>query len=147
MYEKTRPVKGGSGEGLKPTGPRLNAVSEALHRTWRPHGPANHHLASLLAETGLLKHVDYGGYAATEAGKVWLSAHALPLTYADLPRSSVIHFRYYTKDDRPDLAKLARCNNINGPICPSGCLTSIEAKVTCKRCLRIMADKPVGTRL
>jgi hypothetical protein len=50
--------------------------------------------------------------------------------------SRAVHRRYH---DRPDLAVLAKCNNIDGrPICPPERLTSDDAKVTCKRCLRII---------
>lgn len=144
MDEKTVPVKGGPGERLKPTRPRLDAVRRALLKTWHPHGPAQHHLASRLTDAGLLQHVDYGGYIATKAGQTWLIFQSK--TYAEIPSLFPVHFRYCTKDDRPDLATLARCNNINGPICSSTHLTTVEAEVTCKRCLRIMAGKPVGSR-
>jgi len=49
--------------------------------------------------------------------------------------------------ERDDLRLLAVCNNINGPIAPSGLMTLDDSKVTCKRCLRIMAGKPVGARI
>lgn len=39
-------------------------------------------------------------------------------------------------------SRLAVCNNINGPITASGLVTADDQKVTCKRCLRIMAGRP-----
>jgi hypothetical protein len=42
-----------------------------------------------------------------------------------------------------DLRRLAVCNNINGPIAPSGLMTLDDSKVTCKRCLRIVAGAPI----
>lgn len=41
------------------------------------------------------------------------------------------HRRYSDLKDLPDLHALARCNNINGPICAEANLTSDPAKVTC----------------
>jgi hypothetical protein len=150
MDEKTELVKGGSGEGLKPTPARV----KALHRAqdwWTPHGASEHLLADRLRGAGLIVYEPISRrYSLSAAGRAWLKTHNVQETYLELANRTttvVKHFRYYTKDDRSDLATLARCNNINGPICPSGCLTSVEAEVTCKRCLRIMADKPVGTRL
>lgn len=54
---------------------------------------------------------------------------------------SVIHKSY---GERDHLRILAVCNNINGPIAPSGLMTLDDTKVTCKRCLRIMAGKPIA---
>jgi hypothetical protein len=45
--------------------------------------------------------------------------------------------------DRAALARLAVCNNINGSITASGLVSPDDSKVTCKRCLRIMAGRPV----
>jgi len=48
-----------------------------------------------------------------------------------------IHRRYYDDRKRPDLRGLARCNNLNGPICDEAHLTSDAREVTCGRCKRI----------
>lgn len=48
--------------------------------------------------------------------------------------------------DRNDLARLAVCNNINGPITASALISADDAKVTCKRCLRIMGGRPVTSK-
>ncbi len=55
-------------------------------------------------------------------------------------KENIMHFAYH---DREDLRHLARCNNINGPICPTGLVTTDRRKVTCKRCLRIMRGEPI----
>ncbi len=57
-----------------------------------------------------------------------------------------IHRRY--SDDprrKEDLGLLAVCNNIGAP--QGWQLTSTDIEVTCKRCRRIMLQKPVGTVL
>lgn len=56
-------------------------------------------------------------------------------------RQFPIHKSYGARDD---LRRLAVCNNINGPIAPSGLMTLHDDKVTCKRCLRIIAGKPIA---
>lgn len=51
--------------------------------------------------------------------------------------STKVHRRYWDDKQRPDLRKLAKCNNINGAICDDAHLTSDPVKVTCGSCLRI----------
>lgn len=58
-------------------------------------------------------------------------------------RSKVIHARYHERDD---LADLAKCDNINGPICDDAHLTSEAKRVTCKRCLRIMNGTAIARK-
>jgi hypothetical protein len=55
-----------------------------------------------------------------------------------------LHPIHKSYGEREDLRLLAVCNNINGPIAPSGLMTLDDKKVTCKRCLRIIAGKPVA---
>jgi len=52
-----------------------------------------------------------------------------------------IHRRYYDGRERPDLRALAKCDNINGPICDAEHLTSDSTEVTCGRCRRIEGNK------
>lgn len=63
--------------------------------------------------------------------------------WARSSRTFPVHKSY---GEREDLQRLAVCNNINGPIAPSGLMTLDDAKVTCKRCLRIIAGKPIAPR-
>jgi hypothetical protein len=58
-------------------------------------------------------------------------------------KSKVMHCSYF---DRDDLRMLAKCDNINGPICDTAHVTVDESKVTCKRCLRIMNGVAIRSR-
>ena len=119
--------------------------------TVRPYGGAQYALARRLRNQGLFKiNFSDGSYRVTDAGRAALAAQP-DATMAEIaavtPR--IIHKSYGAhvgQPDRDDLTVLAVCNNINGPIAPSGCMTADDKKVTCKRCLRIVAGLPVGAR-